>query len=246
VYHASAGDDVRIVLDREESKHLIQVLRCRVGDAVGVFDGKGGEWHARVASIETRAVQLARGEPMQTVVEAPVVVRLYQGLCRGERMEWVVQKATEVGAVSIHPVPTARAETRPPDAKRLERWRRIAREACKQCGRRVLPIVEPVPALPEIPGRGVLPLLLDPAPGCRPLGEILAGADSPPAEVWLAVGPEGGFDPRETADLGERGWQATSLGPRTLRTETAGLLALALTLHRLGDLGPAGVPPAAV
>jgi len=174
-----------------------------------------------------------RAEP----VESPLELRLFQGLCRAERMDWLVQKATEIGVSAIHPVRTARSERPRAPGKRLERWRRIAVEAAKQCGRRRLPEIAPRDDLPT-PAQGESrPLLLDPGSGSRALGTLLS--ELSPAPVWLAVGPEGGFTDDETARWSAAGWLRAGIGPRTLRAETAGLVAAALILHAWGDLGAA-------
>jgi 16S rRNA (uracil1498-N3)-methyltransferase len=153
-------------------------------------------------------------------------------------MEWAIQKATEVGVAAIHPLSGERAETPPPTPARLERWRRIALAACKQCGRRTVPRIEPFEALPA-PGPGVVALLLDTGPSPRPITERIEASGG--GAVWLAVGPEGGFSAGETARSVENGWLASGLGPRTLRAETAGVVAAAIVLNLRGDLGSGAV-----
>jgi 16S rRNA (uracil1498-N3)-methyltransferase len=242
VWHPGCAEHTDLTLDREESDHLRRVLRCREGDPVGVFDGRGGEWHAEVVAVGKEGVRLLRGDPVPGEVESPLRLSLFQALCRHERMEWLVQKATEVGVAAIHPVRTARSEAAAPTPGRLERWRRIARESCKQSGRRRIPGVEPRDGLPpagDAPGPAIL---LDAGPGAAPLATVLPAETSRPAALWLAVGPEGGFDADERARLVDAGWIAASLGPRTLRTETAGVIAASIVLHRLGDLGAAVGP----
>jgi 16S rRNA (uracil1498-N3)-methyltransferase len=154
-------------------------------------------------------------------------------------MEWVVQKATELGLHAVLPFPAERSDARPPSAARLERWRRIAIEACKQCGRSRVPEIELRDDLAQ-PSEDRSAILLDGGERVLELGELLSG---PPAgEVWLAVGPESGFTPQEIARWTEKGWQSGRLGPRTLRTETAGLVAASVVMHRWGDLGSARGP----
>jgi 16S rRNA (uracil1498-N3)-methyltransferase len=152
-------------------------------------------------------------------------------------MEWVIQKGTEVGLDAIRPFAARRSEVDAPSAERLRRYRRVALEAAKQSGRRLVPdVAEPLPGLP-LPPSGVCALLLDGGPEARPIVERLARPR--PGSVWLAVGPEGGFEPAEAAALAAGGWSLTGLGPRTLRTETAGVVAAALVLHAWGDFGAA-------
>lgn len=223
----------RATLDPEESHHLVRVLRVRPGDAIAVFDGRGGEWEARVVDAARDRVTVSVGAPRAGAVEPNVRVLLDQALARPERIEWVLQKGTEVGIAAFRLVPAVRAEAPLPSPSRLERYRRVVLEACKQSGRRVLPAVEVGP-FGEPPSDG-LAVLLDPDPSARPLAALLEGATR--RHVRLAVGPEGGFDRREAADLEGRGFLRARLGPRVLRTETAGAIAAAIVLFAWGDLG---------
>jgi 16S rRNA (uracil1498-N3)-methyltransferase len=225
------GDQV--TLSKDESHHIRRVLRLAAGDTIQVFDGGGGEWHATIVETDP-AVTVEAGDRVDTEVESPLALILFQGLCRRDKMDWVVQKMTEIGAVSIRPLGCRNAERFPPDARRLERWRRIAVEACKQSGRRRVPAIELAPALPQaLPG--VPALLLDPGPEAEPLASQLPPQGA--RKVWVAAGPETGFTPGELAVAAGAGWRRVSLGPRILRTEGAGLVAAAVLFHALGDLG---------
>ena len=153
-------------------------------------------------------------------------------------MDWLVQKATEVGVAALLPFPAASGDACRLTANRLSRWRRVAIEACKQSGRRRVPRIEPHKSLPP-PPEGVLGLLLDPRPGTEPLAAACADVKPVPSGVWLAVGPESGFDEAESDAGRAAGWRPVGLGPRILRSETAGLLAAAILLHLWGDLGTA-------
>jgi 16S rRNA (uracil1498-N3)-methyltransferase len=170
---------------------------------------------------------------LEDTVESPLSVRIFQGLCRPDRLEWVIQKGTELGVAAIYPLECERGERPPQGPPRADRWRRIALEACKQSGRRVLPDVSPAETLPAAEDRCAL--LLDPGPDAVPLRTALPAGS--PAGVDLAVGPEGGFTDAERDLACGNGWIPVSLGPRVLRTETAGLVAAAIVLHCLGDLG---------
>lgn len=229
-----------IPLPPDEAHHARRVLRLAPGDRVAIFDGAGGEWEAELV-----APDLARAlRPIDAPVEPPRPFRLYQGLCRSDRIDQVVQKGTELGLAAIVVWTGARrADAPPPKPARLERWRRIAAEACKQSGRRVLPAVEAIDALPAPPA-DVAAFLLDPlAP--RPLGAPAGGESGPAARVaasaaaavWLAVGPESGLDPAEAEAAEQAGWTRAALGPRVLRAETAGIVATAVALRLWGDLG---------
>jgi len=237
VYHPGlAAEASEIVnLTTEESHHVRRVLRLRVGDPLLVFDGAGSEWNGTVESLEPSGVQVRIGEHNSPCVESAIDIRLYQGLCRYDRIEWVIQKSTELGVRSIHVVVMARSEVAPPPENRLGRWRRLAIEACKQSGRTRVPEVTVLDGVPSDPGAGTVSLVLDADPGAPALAAVFAR--SAPPEVRLAVGPEGGFTPEELDLWTLAGWQSVGLGPRTLRTETAGIVAVALTAHAWGDLG---------
>jgi len=230
---AAPAEGTRAVLDPEESHHVARVLRARAGETLAVFDGRGGEWSATVDAIAGERVTVLVGPPADGVVEPRLRVVLHQAIVRPEKLEWVLQKGTELGVAAFRLIETERGE-RAPSAARLARYERIAMEACKQSGRRVVPAVDAA-GRPQTPPPGVLALALHTSPDAAPLAALLAGA--PAKEVWIAIGPEGGFAPGEIAALVDAGWRPASLGPRTLRTETAGAVAAAIVLHAWGDLG---------
>jgi 16S rRNA (uracil1498-N3)-methyltransferase len=248
VYHPTLPETAGAITELEaaESHHVARVLRLRPGDALAVFDGRGGEWRARIVEGSGGHVLLRLEEPVAGAVEPGLAVTLFQGLCRPERMDWIVQKATEIGVAALEVVATSRAEPASAE-RRLERWRRIALEACKQCGRRRFPLLEARAALPGSATEGPAALLLDTGSDAPPLAEALeaAGEDVVARGVWLAVGPEGGFTAPEVAAALEAGWRRAGLGPRTLRAETAGIVAAAIVLHLHGDLGASRATPAA-
>lgn len=223
------------MLTAEESHHVQRVLRLRVGDPLVLFDGEGGEWGGTLTAIDASGVQVRVGEHHRPDVEPAIDIRLYQGLCRYDRVEWVIQKSTELGVRSIHVVTLARSEVPPPPRNRVVRWQRLAVEACKQSGRTTVPEFDLIAELPASEGAGVVSIILDGGPDTPTLGRVFA-APAPP-EVRLAVGPEGGFTPEEIAHSTAAGWRRAGLGPRTLRTETAGVVAVALAAHCWGDLG---------
>jgi 16S rRNA (uracil1498-N3)-methyltransferase len=240
VHHPGAADAEGRLLDLEahEADHVRRVLRLRPGDALGVFDGAGREWRASLVRCDATAVTVRLDEPRSAPVESPLPLALFQGECRPERLDWVVQKATEIGVSELRIVAGVTGRPRGP-GDRLSRWRRIAVEACKQSGRRRLPLIELAAELPPVEP-GTLGLLLDPLDGGAALGAVCAG--HAPARVWLAVGAEEGFDAGRRSAALERGWRLAGLGPRTLRSETAGLVAAAIVLHLWADVGPR-LPP---
>lgn len=223
----------RVVLNADESHHVARVLRLRAGDDLAVFDGRGGEWMATVKDVARDRVSLVVGAPRPGEIEPRLRVVLHQAIVRPEKIEWVLEKGTEIGVSAFRLIATERVEAPSASPSRLSRYGRILMEACKQSGRRVLPDL--AVATLDAPGAGVLGIVLAQAPGAAPLAAVLAGART--EEVWLAVGPEGGFTDSEIEALVARGWRCASLGPRTLRTETAGAVAAAIVLHTWGDLG---------
>ena len=230
----SAGPDGRATLDPDESHHVSRVLRLRAGDALAVFDGRGREWEAVVAEVGRDRVVIVPGAPRETVPEPRTRVTIAQAFIRPEKLEWVLEKGTEIGVAAFRLVPSRRGTTDPPSPSRLARYRRIVLEACKQSGRSLLPDLA-ASTLTDLPREGSR-LVLDPRARLA-VGEVL---DPGEGEVCLAVGPEGGFDEEEIAGLVASGFRAASLGPRTLRTETAGAVAAAIVLYLRGDLGGTG------
>lgn len=226
---AAPGD--RLALDPEESHHVARVLRLRAGDALRVFDGAGREWEAAIEAVAKENVTVVLGPEIEGRIDPTFRVVLWQANVRPERLEWVLEKGTEIGVAEFRLFASERVEAPPPSPARWARYRRILVEACKQCGRRVVPTLLPGELTAADPGLAAIVL----APGAAPLREALRS--TPPGEAWLAVGPEGGLTEGEIESLTRGGWRAASLGPRVLRTETAGLAAAAVVLNEWGDLG---------
>ena len=214
--------------------HASHVLRLRDGDAVVLFNGRGGEFPGRLAT-RGQQVELARHDPVER--EPPVAVTLVQAWIATDKLEWVVEKAVELGAARIVLTATRRSVVRLDPtrlARRVDRLREIAIAACCQCGRNRMPAIAAFgdlgSALSEA-GAGATGLVLQPdAPGS--LVEIAGAAPGP---IAVAVGPEGGFDADEFALVRRAGYHLARLGPRVLRTETAGLAALAAVQSTVGD-----------
>ena len=223
----------RAVLDPDESHHVARVLRLKGGDGLAVFDGQGGEWDATIEEASRDRVTVAIGAARAGEVEPKIRLTLHQAIVRPEKIEWVLEKGTEIGVAAFRLVAAERGDVPPPSPSRLSRYGRIVLEACKQSGRRRVPSL--AVGVLAAPPPGTFAIVLSPAPGTEPLGAVL---NAPAAgEVWLAVGPEGGFMKAEIASLVAQGWKTASLGPRTLRTETAGCIAAAIVLHVWADLG---------
>lgn len=221
--------------------YLTRVLRLREGDALEVFDGEGHARNARVARVDAEAgwAELSV-EALRTLPAAPHIT-LLQGLPKGDKLEWVLQKSTELGVSCVWPVACQRSIVQLSGAradKKSERWQRIAEEAARQCARADVPEVRgPVDVLQA--ARELKPttrlLILDEEARAVRLGEAVA--ETPDAAVALVVGPEGGLARDEVEALIALGGQPVTLGPRILRTETAGIAALAVVQHLRGQLG---------
>jgi 16S rRNA (uracil1498-N3)-methyltransferase len=230
-------EGLRLDLPHEAAHHAARVLRLRAGDEIVLFDGRGGEFPARIEAIERSRVAVSVGTHRGVERESPLGVTLVQGVSSGERMDVTVQKAVELGVREIQPVlaekSVVKLDAERADAKR-EHWRRIAISACEQCGRNRIPEVRPVMRLDEA-SRHLSPaglrLLLSPHGGTR-LRDALAGGRS---EIVLAIGPESGFSAGEESLLVAAGFSAVRLGPRVLRTETAASAALAALAALAGD-----------
>jgi 16S rRNA (uracil1498-N3)-methyltransferase len=230
----------RVTFDALESRHLARVLRLRPGDTVIASDGAGHDYTVRLDSVGARATGTVLGTASRGV-ESPLAITLVQAVVKGDRMEAIVRAATELGATRILPAITARTIVRPRPgaaAERTERWRRVAREAAKQCGRSVVPDVAapaPLAACLEAARGAELAVCLweGEAP---PLAAAWAGMERPRRAAVL-IGPEGGLEAAEAEAAGRAGWRVASLGARVLRTETAGPAVLAILQSRFGDLG---------
>lgn len=238
-----AAESARLSLEGDAHRYLTRVLRLPAGARVDLFDGRGTEVAATIAAVDARRVTLQLGERTTAAPRATAPVTLLQGLPRAERMELVVQKATELGAARVVPVRAARSAAG--QQGRPERWEKIAREAARQSGRADWPAIAPVMTLEEAvaglaPG-GLRIVPWEEAPGARPLGGILAVATAPgtppPPTVTLLIGPEGGLTEEEVALATAAGFVIATMGPRILRTETAAIVAIALAQAALGGLG---------
>lgn len=227
--------DVRsrtVTLPEDEAVHLRRVLRIKAGEAVRLFDGRGGEVDARVISADRAGVVVDIGEPVVSALEWPVRVTLAQAVLKGDKIDDVIRDAVMMGVAAIQPLLTARTEI--PEAafsrgRRLERWQRIAVASAKQCGRAVVPHVLAPCSLQACLGAGLqVPalMLVEPAaaiPGKRswPQADI-------PSSATLLVGPEGGWAEDEVALALEAGCLTLTLGPRTLRADAAAIVALSV------------------
>jgi len=232
------GSGIELQLDRERAHYLSRVLRLRNGDMLTVFNGDNGEFDARVALLAKNNATVVVDAPVETATESALKIHLVQGISRGERMDFVVQKATELGVKRITPVFTEYGVVKLDQAraaKRNDHWQSVAISACEQSGRIRPPLIDAPVDLNAWFGAGTKEadsdLILQPG-ASTPLTSIA----TPVTKVCLLIGPEGGFSDTEYEDAAVSGFQAVSIGPRVLRTETAALTAIAVAQSCWGDL----------
>jgi 16S rRNA (uracil1498-N3)-methyltransferase len=233
----------QLALPAGPARHLVRVLRLEVGAALRLFNGRGGEYEASIESVRRDAVSVRVGAHRDVERESPLRIVLLQGIARGQKMDLILQKATELGAHAFLPVMMARSTVRLDERSAIARqqhWQAVVASACEQCGRNTVPVVAaPAPLNQYLQPAEGLRLLLAPGEGSLPLSTLLDCTATPggnPGRIQLLVGPEGGFDPAETAAAVAADFQPCRLGPRVLRTETAGLAALAALQTLAGDL----------
>jgi 16S rRNA (uracil1498-N3)-methyltransferase len=234
-----AAPGARLVLPEHSAHHAREVLRLRAGSPVHVFDGRGGEFEGVLDSVTRREVSIRLTGPVPARPESPLRVVLALSPLKGDRMELVIQKATELGVAEIRPVITVRtdAAARPAlQGSRQERWDKVAAGAAEQCGRAVVPVVSPTTTLEAFLGepfpteaRKILFLESAGQPSLRTL--------APATEAVVLVGPAGGWEARETDRLLAAGFHPVGLGPRILRAETAAVAAVTALQVMWGDLG---------
>lgn len=246
----ASGDEITV--GEDDARYLSRVLRLAVGAPLVLFDGRGGEYEATIVAAGRREVVVAVGEHRPVERESPLAITVAQGISRGERMDHVVQKTTELGASGIVPLICERGVVRLDEkraAARLEHWQRVAAGACRQCGRNRLPRIAPITVLEDwlaAPPEG-LRLMLAPEADehltdLRPPGDAAGssdtGSDTSPVAgpVTILVGPEGGLTDEETAAAVAAGFRPVGLGPRVLRTETAAVAGVTALQTLWGDL----------
>ncbi|KAA0218145.1 MAG: 16S rRNA (uracil(1498)-N(3))-methyltransferase [Lautropia sp.] len=234
-----SGEPAICTLDTRQSHHLVRVLRLTAGAPVECFDGAGARFDARIERADPKACTLRLLGPIAACAESPLAITLVQCISAAERMDWTIEKAVELGAHAIQPVISARTQARL-DAQRLARrhahWARIVEAACMQCGRDRMPELWLPVGFGHWLGavdRGAARtrIVLDPR-GTARLGAL---RPDPARPLDLLVGPEGGFDAAELEAARAAGFLGVRLGPRVLRTETAGLAAIAALQAIAGD-----------
>jgi 16S rRNA (uracil1498-N3)-methyltransferase len=240
--HVEPSHEVRILGDK--ARYLHTVLRCKPGDTLTLFNGKGCLWRATLTSVTKNEVLAETGEPFSSAAESSLEIVLIQGLLKGEKMDVVMQKTTELGVMEIIPVITERSQIRA--TGRIARWRKIVEEASRQSNRTMVPIVHeviyfkevllPEPKFNLISERdhikGILFLENEGIMAKEALNRMKGAL-----KITIAIGPEGGFSEQEVEIAKSGGLLITSLGTRILRAETAAIAALAIIQYVLGDMG---------
>jgi len=221
-------------LPEDAAHHAVHVLRLREGEPVVLFNGRGGEFSARIASMKRMEISIDILEHRAIERESPLRVTLVQGISASDKMDGTVRKAVELGVAEVQPVLAARSVARPKDERaenRRAHWQKVVIAACEQCGRNRIPQVHPVMGAMEYRApQEAAKLLLSPKSCLRFAQAVKTG------EVFaLAAGPEAGFTAEEEAALASAGFVPVSLGPRVLRTETAAVAAIAALNALRGD-----------
>lgn len=233
------GDRVR--LSREQAHQVRQVLRLKPGDTIVVLDGRGMEYEVNLTTVSHSEAVGQITTSREAVGEPKVGLTLFQSLLVREKFEWVLQKGTEVGVAEFVPILTSRGLVRTKEIyeDKLDRWNRIMTEAAEQSHRGRVPKIEPVIPFAEVFSRFVgFDRFLIAAPGpSAALRKVLQGIGRPDPSIALIIGPEGGFTDEEVTLARAKGAIPVGLGPRILRTETAAVVASALILYELGEMG---------
>jgi len=231
---AALHSAARIELDSQSATHLLRVLRLNEGDSVRLFNGDGNEYCGVLCDVQKKGAAVQVGEILRSDATAPLNLHLGQVVSKGERMDFTIQKATELGICEITPLWSERCEVRLKGErleKKMEHWQKVAISACEQCGRNRIPQIHEPRCFADwaasVPAD--LRFLLHPR-------DQKALRDYPaPATLALLVGPEGGFSDREVEQALAAGFAGLTLGPRVLRTETAALAALSVFQYQWGD-----------
>jgi 16S rRNA (uracil1498-N3)-methyltransferase len=226
----------KCIVGGSAANHVMRVLRLRDGDSLTLFDGRGGEYGARISGLRKDSVQVDVLEHRQAERESALNLTLAQGISRGERMDWVMQKATELGVTRIVPVITERTMVKLDERqseRKLQHWRGIVIAACEQCGRNRVPeVAEPIAYYEVIRAiePGATRILLSPN------GTLRASELPRSQHIGMLIGPEGGLSENEQEAAVAAGFQQVRMGPRVLRTETAAIAALTVLQHDFGDI----------
>ncbi len=222
-----------ITLEGESAHYLTKVLRLKTGDSFNPFNGTDGEFSAEILNLDRNRLTACINDPVSNTADPELIINLGLGLSRGERMDYGIQKSTELGVSSITPLITVRGEVKLSQdrlIKKLQHWRKVAISACEQCGRNTVPEINPPCTLSDWVKEYYPGVVLD----HRGTGNL---ANQPfENHINLVVGPEGGLSDEELEIAQQNQYTVLKLGPRTLRTETAPVVALSVIQFLLGDI----------
>ena len=233
-YQGALHSQLIITLETEASNHLLRVLRLKPHARLILFNGRGGEYEATLTGVKNKLAIVQVENYIECNVESPLIIHLAQALVRSEKMDFIIQKAVELGVNKITPLLTENCEVKLSDdrmQKKLEHWRGIIINACEQSGRTIIPELNSMTTFRDFitHQKGLCCVLHNYAQ------KTFADIDSKPKAVTLAVGPEGGFSEQEVEIAKQNHWQIIVLGPRILRTETAGLAGITAVQVLFGD-----------
>ncbi|HEX3012261.1 MAG TPA: 16S rRNA (uracil(1498)-N(3))-methyltransferase [Syntrophomonadaceae bacterium] len=233
----------QVILDKEQTKHIEKVLRLKMGEQIQVFDGQGRDYIV-VLTARDNGCLIGKIISERTAAEPKIQLTLIQGIAKGDKMDTIIQKAVEIGCSRIIPTITRYTVVRLEKdraVQKLERWQTIAREACKQCKRSIIPAIGPIVGFDELvgnlPGNSIILYENEEHIRLRTLLKQIQDSAPEKQEINLIVGPEGGFCEDEVQKARNHGVQVAGLGPYILRTETAGLVAASIVLYEYGEIG---------
>lgn len=230
-------------IEGEDVKHIYKVLRLIEGDKISINDGEGNEYLGEIKEVSKKEVIVELLEKMELNNESNLKVHLYQGMPKSTKMDLIVQKCTELGISGVTPIITERVVVKSEisEFRKVDRWNRIALEACKQSKRSLIPTINTPIEYEELLSTlknfdlVIVPYENQEGQGIRYVANEVRNREI--KSVAIIIGPEGGFEEREIQEFKQLGAFVVTLGPRILRTETAGLVALSLLMYELGDLG---------
>lgn len=233
----------KISITGDDVKHIKNVLRMSPGESIVVCDGEGIDYAARLVSVEKDIVTAAIDETLKNIAEPDVYITLFQGIPKSDKMDFIIQKSVELGVSRIVPVITERTVVRFDNQKDMEnkrvRWQRICMEAAKQCSRGRIPEValpvrfQEAVKLAAAAGAGIIPYEKETAKGIK----SFLKDNNNSGNISVFIGPEGGFSEKEAEYAAGAGIQPVTLGPRILRTETAGMAVISIIMYEIGDMG---------
>lgn len=235
-YPFELSTDSSVTLTDDAAHHVANVLRAKAGQALVLFNGDGNEYSAEFTEVAKRKVVARIDSKISISIESPLNIHLGQGISRGDRMEWVIQKSVELGVTDITPLITERCGVKLSQerwSKKHEQWQKLAIAACEQCGRNILPVLHSPSLFTDWINMSTSQVRLTLHPRAE---RAFRHITIPPTGARLLIGPEGGFSSQEIYQTEQNGFQTVQLGPRVLRTETAAITAISALQAIHGDL----------